>query len=375
MFVEGFGWCLPAEGLAGSAVEGGGDGVELVAGCSGRGRCLWGSTGAAGRWCSRWCRAARGCAGREVDGDAGVDLELGVLGHLLAAVPGQRAAQLLGQGRDRRGERVPDCFGAVAGERRAVLGPGAGAVAFHAGQVQQHREPGGALDQRADRGAFRPMIRSPSQWPGHGPVLGLGGPLADHHLGRDVALAAAAGPGSRAPAAPGRCAGRRPARACSARGPGRRGPGRSPRGRSAWTHHRGSRPAAGCAICSGLHALAQRRSARAACGGGRSTRTSGPGNRLRRRACGSHRRAGPGRSRAAARWRPASRPSAGAPAARHATARSTPGSPAATSASTRCAAAPARSSTATGPAAARSPAHPTSWARQIAMSSRSANDR
>ena len=30
------------------------------------------------------------------------------------------------------------------------------AVAVHARQVQQHREPGGALDERADRGAVEP---------------------------------------------------------------------------------------------------------------------------------------------------------------------------------------------------------------------------
>ena len=66
-----------------------------------------------------------------------------------------------------RGDRVADGLGAVAGQRRAVLDSRLVAVAVHAGQVQQHREPGGALDQRADRRAARaPMIRSPSQWPG-----------------------------------------------------------------------------------------------------------------------------------------------------------------------------------------------------------------
>ena len=42
----------------------------------------------------------------EVDRQAGLDPQLGVLGHLGALVPGQRPAQLLGQRRDRCGDRV-----------------------------------------------------------------------------------------------------------------------------------------------------------------------------------------------------------------------------------------------------------------------------
>jgi hypothetical protein len=33
----------------------------------------------------------------EVDLESGIDAQLGVLGHLLAAVPGQRPAELIGQ--------------------------------------------------------------------------------------------------------------------------------------------------------------------------------------------------------------------------------------------------------------------------------------
>jgi hypothetical protein len=36
VIVEGFGGCLPAEGFAGAAVEGGGDGVEVAAGVLGQ---------------------------------------------------------------------------------------------------------------------------------------------------------------------------------------------------------------------------------------------------------------------------------------------------------------------------------------------------
>ena len=58
------------------------------------------------------------------------------------------------------------------------------------GQVQQQHEPGGPLDQGADRG---PPGRSDDQvaFPvaGHGPVRYLGGPLADHDHAGDLALA------------------------------------------------------------------------------------------------------------------------------------------------------------------------------------------
>jgi hypothetical protein len=62
--VECFGGCHPAEGLSRASVEFGGDGVEVVLGDGGRGRGVWGSTGAAVRWCSRWSRVATGCGGR-----------------------------------------------------------------------------------------------------------------------------------------------------------------------------------------------------------------------------------------------------------------------------------------------------------------------
>jgi hypothetical protein len=60
----------------------------------------------------------------EVDRNAGVDRQLGVLGKLLAAVPGQRPAQLSGQRDDRCGDGVADVLGAVTGQCRAVLDTG-----------------------------------------------------------------------------------------------------------------------------------------------------------------------------------------------------------------------------------------------------------
>ena len=60
----------------------------------------------------------------EVHGEAGVDAELGVLGHFGALVLGQRSAQLLGQRHNRHGDGVADGSGAVAGESGAVVHSG-----------------------------------------------------------------------------------------------------------------------------------------------------------------------------------------------------------------------------------------------------------
>jgi hypothetical protein len=97
--------------------------------------------------------------------------------HLGALVPAQRSAQLLGQRCDRAGDRVTDRLGAVAGERGTVLHPRA--LVLHRREMKEHREPGGALDQRADRGALKPENQITLPVSGHRPVLGLGRALAD----------------------------------------------------------------------------------------------------------------------------------------------------------------------------------------------------
>ena len=153
--------------LRGLVLSASGDGVKIIAGCAGRDRCPSGSTDEEDRWCSRWCRAAKGCADRRSRWPARCRYAAARAGHLGALVPGERSPQLLGQGHDRGGDGVANSFGAVTGKRRPVLDAGFGAVAFHRRQVQQHGEPGGALDERADRRAGSdPMMRSPSQWPG-----------------------------------------------------------------------------------------------------------------------------------------------------------------------------------------------------------------
>ncbi len=72
-------------------------------------------------------------------------------------------------------------------------------MAAHARQAQQHHEPGRPLDERADRGAAKPEDQVALPVAGHGAILGLGGPLADHDLRPHEALAAAARAGARHP--------------------------------------------------------------------------------------------------------------------------------------------------------------------------------
>jgi putative transposase len=151
----------PAEGLAWPRVERERNSVEVVTGVAGE-------VGALGEVLAQ--QAVGVLVGAplpgavrvaEEDVEPSVDAELGVLGHLGALVPGQRSAELLGQSRDHLGDCVSDGLCAVPRQRRAVLGPRFVAVAVHAGQVQQQREAGGSLDERA-----RPSCRGTASTPG-----------------------------------------------------------------------------------------------------------------------------------------------------------------------------------------------------------------
>ena len=130
----------------------------------------------------------------EVDIEIGVYSELSVLGHLGSLVPGQRLAELLRQGGDRLSDRVADGLGAMTGERGPVVDSLLLAVAWHAGKVQQHREPGRALNKRPDRGTLQSedQVTFPVSW--HCPVVGLGRTLDDHDLGADELAAPPLGP-------------------------------------------------------------------------------------------------------------------------------------------------------------------------------------
>ena len=132
----------------------------------------------------------------EVHLQAEVDLQPGVLGQLGALVPGQRAAQVLGQRAELGGDRVADGLGARPGDGRPVLDARA-VAAGQRRQVQQHGEAAGALDQGADRRAVDADDQVALPVARDGAIGGLGGPLADHHLLADEALAALAdaGPG------------------------------------------------------------------------------------------------------------------------------------------------------------------------------------
>ena len=100
----------------------------------------------------------------EVDRQPGGLGDLGVQGHFAALVPGQRAAQDLGDVGDLDRHRVGQ------GGRGAVIG-----------QVQQHHEPGGALDQGADRRARGGTAQDQITFPmaGDRAVIGLVGTVTD----------------------------------------------------------------------------------------------------------------------------------------------------------------------------------------------------
>src|SRR5438445_1784423 len=91
----------------------------------------------------------------------------------------------------------------MAGERGTVL-DSRRAVAGHRRQVQQHREPAAALDERADRGAAEADDEVALPVPGHRAVLSLGRTLTDEDLAGHEVLAAAAGAGARHPQRPAR---------------------------------------------------------------------------------------------------------------------------------------------------------------------------
>src|SRR3954451_14510741 len=83
----------------------------------------------------------------------------------------------------------------MACQRRAVLEARTFAVAFHAGQMQQHREPATSFHKSPDRRAVQAEDQVTLPMPTHGTVGDLSGPLADYELGGDELLASSSGAG------------------------------------------------------------------------------------------------------------------------------------------------------------------------------------
>jgi hypothetical protein len=92
----------------------------------------------------------------EVDCEPGIDAKPRVLSHRHPLVPGKRLTEPCRQRANCRGDLVADGLGAVASERWSVLLARLPTVAVHWRQVQEHREPGGALHEGTDRGLVEP---------------------------------------------------------------------------------------------------------------------------------------------------------------------------------------------------------------------------
>ena len=97
----------------------------------------------------------------EVDLDVGGNREALVGMHLFALIPGQGASQLLRQ--------LADVLGKRSNNSRRVL----------AGDLDEHREAGIALDEGGDVRVVRSGKKVSFPMPRHGAILNLGGPLAD----------------------------------------------------------------------------------------------------------------------------------------------------------------------------------------------------
>jgi hypothetical protein len=97
----------------------------------------------------------------EIDLHIGSDGETLVVGHLLAAIPGQGAAQLLRQFAHMFRERADHGCGVPARD------------------LEKHHKAGMALDERRDVRVVRPGEKIPFPVTWHGAVLSLGRPFAD----------------------------------------------------------------------------------------------------------------------------------------------------------------------------------------------------
>ena len=187
----------------------------------------------------------RGVRVAEVDGHVQRGADPFVQGEFRSLVPGQRIAQEFGQVLHLVDDGLPGVFGVVP-----------------VGQVRQDREPGGALDERAD-GAFVAAAGDEIALPvaRDRPVPDLRGSLRDHDHGfaeTGFAALAALGPAGGSPLPHGAfrlLLESRPR-------PAGRWPGRSSRRSRAYPHYPGSPASAGWLSAPGSNACATRRRSR-----------------------------------------------------------------------------------------------------------------
>ena len=118
--------------------------------------------------------------------DAGLDRERCVSGHLLAAIPGQRPCQLGGECRHRVRQRVLHRDRAIASQGGTILGCLLVPVSLLAWEVDEHREPGHAVDDGADRGTLQPDQQIAFPMAGNSAVLSFRRAFADQGSGSDV---------------------------------------------------------------------------------------------------------------------------------------------------------------------------------------------
>lgn len=122
--------------------------------------------------------------------------------ELFAAVPGQRTAQLLRQMGDRLRQSVFHGQRPIPRQCRAVLRWSNLPVPGLAGQVDQYRVAGGALDQRGHGRTLQPDDQVTFPVPGDLAVLDLRGTLLKHRLRSHVRPGLLAGSRSRRPFGP-----------------------------------------------------------------------------------------------------------------------------------------------------------------------------
>ena len=187
--VQSFGGSSPSEGLAGPCIERVSNNCEYVRTvCAqiGSFREVLSKQSIGFRVRSALPRAVRFA---EVDGKAGCDPQIRMPGHLCSLVPGQRAAKLRWQCRDRPGDGIANRFSPMTGKRRPVLYARDGAVAFHSGKMQQHCEPRGAFHQSADRRSAQADDQVTFPVSGYGPISCFRRSFTDHDLRRDEGFA------------------------------------------------------------------------------------------------------------------------------------------------------------------------------------------